>query len=112
MKRKQHTALTLALGSALAASFASTSSTAGENPFASQSIGTGYMVAATEGKCGQGKCGAAMGMSEKDKASMSKTDDGKCGAGEGKKAAQDKAAAEKTKAKSKSAEGKCAGAKN
>ena len=45
MKRKQQNALTLALGSALAASLASAPATAA-NPFASQALAKGYMVAA------------------------------------------------------------------
>ena len=110
MKRKQQNALTLALGSALAASLASAPATAA-NPFASQALAKGYMVAATEAKCGQGKCGASMGMTEQDKTGMSKSDEGKCGSADGKKAAQGKVSAKKAKAKSKSAEGKCAAAK-
>lgn len=70
MKRNQQTALTLALGSALAATLAS-APVAADNPFGSQSMGKGYMVA-MEGKCGgakakEGKCGGA------------KSTEGKCG---------------------------------
>jgi len=78
MKRNQQTALTLALGSALAASLASAPTTAADNPFGSQSMGKGYMVAAAEGKCGgakakDGKCGEG-------KCGGAKNTDGKCGA--------------------------------
>jgi uncharacterized low-complexity protein len=92
MKRKQQTALTLALGSALAASLAATPATA-DNPFGTQSMGKGYMVAAMDGKCG----GAA------------KAKDGKCGGtnGDAMKAEEGKTSAEKAKAK----DGKCGGAK-
>jgi uncharacterized low-complexity protein len=41
---------------------------AAENPFALQSLHSGYMVAAMDGKCGAGKCGAG------------KCGTGKCGA--------------------------------
>ena len=54
------TTLTLALGSALATALAAAPAGASENPFASQSLAQGYMVAskAMEGKCGEGKCGS------------------------------------------------------
>lgn len=106
MKRNQQTALTLALGSALAAGLAATPAAA-ENPFGAQSMSKGYMVAAAEGKCGgaaakakdgycgEGKCGAA----------MAKSKDGKCGAqGDANKAGEGKTTKEKA------AEGKCGGA--
>ena len=54
------TALTLALGSAIALSLTSAPAFSAENPFAAQTLGKGYMVAADkapEGKCGQAKCG-------------------------------------------------------
>ena len=89
MKRKQQTVLTLALGSAIAATLSVTPAAASENPFVSQSMGNGYMVAAMEGKCGEGKCGA-------------KAKEGKCG---GAKAAEGKCGG------AKSTEGKCGGAK-
>jgi uncharacterized low-complexity protein len=55
------TALTLALGTAVAASFAvAPLASADENPFELQSLKSGYQVADNkdkEGKCGEGKCG-------------------------------------------------------
>ena len=55
-------ALSIVVGSAFAASISMTAANAAENPFAMQSLTSGYMVAdhhdAKEGKCGAGKCGA------------------------------------------------------
>ena len=110
MKRNHQTALTLALGSALAATLASAPVSAADNPFASQSMAKGYMVAergGMEGKCGEGKCGGTM-------------------KGDARKAAQGKTTAEKAKegkcgnakemegkcGSSKAVEGKCGGAKS
>lgn len=72
MKRKQQSALTLALGSAFATTLAMAPlANAADNPFSAQSIGNGYMVAemgkGKEGKCGEGKCGGT------------KAKEGKCG---------------------------------
>jgi len=91
------TALTLALGTAFAASLAASPVVhAAENPFAMQTLDKGYMVAdagakTKDGKCGgdktaakakDGKCGD---MSEKSKDNMKATDkkmpEGKCGEG-------------------------------
>jgi uncharacterized low-complexity protein len=71
------TALTLALGSAFAASLAAAPiASADENPFKLESLKSGYQVAdshkAKEGKCGEGKCGG-------DKAKEGKCGEGKCG---------------------------------
>jgi len=72
------TALTLAIGSAIAASMVAVPVSASENPFASQSLSKGYMVSeAAEAKCGakktgEGKCGGA-------KAKEGKCGEGKCG---------------------------------
>jgi uncharacterized low-complexity protein len=70
MTRKK-TAMTLALGTAFAASLAAAPVVkAAENPFHMDSLHKGYQVAdnkPTEGKCGEGKCGEG-----KDK-------EGKCG---------------------------------
>ena len=89
------TALTFAIGGALAASVAATSVMAAENPFALKSLASGYMVAEhhgekdKEGKCGTAKCGAE----KKSEA------EGKCGAG--------KCGAEMQSEKKTDAEGKC-----
>lgn len=96
MKRKLNIALILALGSAVAASLSAAPAFAVDsNPFAAPA--SGYVVAADQAvqtKCGVGKCGAAMGMTEAEKA------------------AAEKAAAEKAKAKAKAkcGEGKCGAA--
>ncbi len=76
MNAKKSTPLSLAVGAALVASLAGMSANASDNPFSARSLGSGYMVAAaTDGKCGQGKCG---GMA---KATSAKAGEGKCGAG-------------------------------
>jgi uncharacterized low-complexity protein len=73
MKSSDKSAKTLAIiGSAIVASIAATSVSAGENPFAIKSLSSGYMVAdadkAQEGKCGAGKCSAAEMNAMEDKA--------------------------------------------
>jgi uncharacterized low-complexity protein len=80
--------LTLALTTALGA--AGIASAAG-NPFALNTLGQGYQVAAAEkaqdGKCGEGKCGATKKAQAADvqpadaKAPVAKAKDGKCGEG-------------------------------
>jgi uncharacterized low-complexity protein len=63
---------TLAVGSALIAALGVTGIEAGENPFAATPLASGYMVADShmgkgmEGRCGEGKCGAAMMDADKD----------------------------------------------
>jgi uncharacterized low-complexity protein len=85
------TTLTLALTAAIGvASFAH----AAGNPFAMQSLNSGYLVAAADDKAMEGKCGG-------DKAKATKAKEGKCGEG--------KCGASKTKAKA--MEGKCGGDK-
>jgi len=132
------TALTLALGSAIAASLAAAPVSAGENPFAAQSMEKGYMVAeankAKEGNCGgmkgkEGSCGGkAKGdavKAEKGKTTAEKGKEGNCGgmkgkegncggkakAKEGKKAAADAEANKKMIKEGKCGEGKCGGMK-
>jgi uncharacterized low-complexity protein len=70
------TALTVAIGTAFAASLAGAPvASADENPFAAHNLGKGYMVADAQkgmegkcgmGKCGVGKCGAQMMDTDKD----------------------------------------------
>lgn len=99
MKMKKSVA---ALGGALAVSLISLP-VANANPFAMQSLDSGYQVAAeekkdAEGKCGEGKCGAGK--------TADKKADGKCGEG--------KCGASKTsdkKADGKCGEGKCGSGK-
>jgi uncharacterized low-complexity protein len=118
MKRKQQTSLTLALGSAIAATLAAAPVMAADNPFAAKSIGHGTQVAAAdkgmEGKCGEGKCGGS-----KAKAKEGKCGEGKCGGdmkaqGDAKKAEEGKTTTERTTTKAKEGkcgEGKCGGMK-
>jgi uncharacterized low-complexity protein len=98
------TALTLALTGALGAALTMGAANAAENLFASQTLSSGYMVAAAEmgadgkakeGKCGEGKCGA-----NKDSKSM----EGKCGADKAKEGTC--GGADKAK-EGKCGEGKC-----
>jgi uncharacterized low-complexity protein len=112
VRRKKLTAM----GSALAVSMiASSAVSAAENPFAMQSLESGYQVAAdeakdkkAEGKCGEGKCGEGKCGEGKCGASATsdKKADGKCGEGKcGASATSDK------KADGKCGEGKCGGSK-
>jgi uncharacterized low-complexity protein len=101
------TALTLALGTAIAASLAAAPVSATENPFAAQSMNKGYMVAEADkapdaGKAVEAKCGA-----KKDAAAKAK--EGKCGGK--KKSAKDADANKKMMKEGKCGEGLC-GAKN
>lgn len=95
------TALTLVLGSALAATLLAAPASATENPFAAQVMQKGYMVAESDkaaeaGKAVEAKCGAK------------KAKEAKCG---GKKSAADADANKKMMKEGKCGEGKC-GTKN
>jgi uncharacterized low-complexity protein len=94
---------TFAAGLAMAPSMVS----AGNNPFASTELSSGYMQLAEhhaeEGKCGEAKCGSDM-----------KTEEGKCGeakCGADKKAEEGKCGEAKCGADKKAEEGKCGEAK-
>ena len=91
--------LAIALGTAFVTTLAaSPAANATENPFAMSDLSSGYMVAdSMEGKCGEGKCGAA---GEAEKAAEGKCGEGKCGA--------EKAAEKATEGKC--GEGKCGAA--
>jgi uncharacterized low-complexity protein len=71
------TALSLAIGSAFATSIAlAPVASAGENPFAMDSLKDGYQIAAeksTEGKCGEGKCGGGATDAKATKGSSNRT---------------------------------------
>ncbi|MDO9225627.1 MAG: hypothetical protein Q8M09_06005 [Pseudomonadota bacterium] len=110
------TTLTLALTAAIGA--AGIAYAAG-NPFAMQSLNSGYVVAAADskmkdGKCGTGKCGAnkakakakASDMEGKCGGDMGKTMEGKCG-GDKAKAMEGKCGGDMGK----TMEGKCGGSK-
>ncbi|MEQ1661680.1 MAG: hypothetical protein ABL877_03200 [Thiobacillus sp.] len=120
------TLIAAAVGTAFAATLAAPLASAAENPFALSGLDKGYMVAEhndghskmmKEGKCGEGKCGAAK---KKDGDCGHKAKDGKCGA-EGKcghsktkdgKCGEGKCGGDKTKMKDgKCGEGKCGGTK-
>jgi uncharacterized low-complexity protein len=87
-------AIGVAVGSAFAAGMAMTTlANAADNPFALQSLQSGYMVAdhhggskAPEAKCGQGKCGgmkkgATPATPADPKAAEAKAGEAKCGQG-------------------------------
>ena len=81
---KSNTSLVLAAG-AIALSMSDVNLQAGENPFAIKSLSSGYQVAdhhekGTDGKCGEGKCGAEM--KDKEGKCGDKMKDGKCGHGD------------------------------
>src|SRR5688572_7149580 len=92
----------VAVGSAFAVSMVGLPvANAADNPFAMESLESGYQVAADEakkkeGKCGEGKCGASK---TSDKKADGKCGEGKCGANQ---------TADK-KADGKCGEGKCGG---
>ncbi len=119
MKRTKQTALTLALGSAIAASLASAPVQAAESPFAAQTLENGYMVAGTdkttEGKCGgmKDKEGTCAGSKAK---TTTKAKEGNCGGMKGKEGtcAGSKGDAMKDEGKAppdKAKEGNCGGMK-
>lgn len=95
--------IALALSGAFALSIGAATVNAAENPFAMQTLSSGYQVTdhhekAKDGSCAEGKCSTEM---KKDHA---KAKDGKCG--EGKCSAEMKKDAEKAK-DGKCGEGKC-----
>lgn len=98
MKSVKQTAVAVALGTVVVGStFAVNAQT---NLFGSETMGSGYQLVGSEGKCGEGKCGAEMKKAAADKAKEGKCGEGKCGA-DMKKAAADKAH------EGKCGEGKC-----
>lgn len=111
---KSSKTLTLALGTAFAASMAAsnvaTAAEAGSNPFAMSELSSGYMQLADshmEGKCGEGKCG---GDKKRDK--EGKCGEGKCGGDkEMKKNMEGKSGGDKAKQEGKCGEGKCGSSK-
>ncbi|MBC7946218.1 MAG: low-complexity protein [Burkholderiales bacterium] len=108
---KSKTAATFAFGSALAASLAAMPiANAAGNPFALESLSSGYQVAdgdkKADGKCGEGKCGASKAEGAADKKADGKSGEGKCGAtSHGPTSASDK------KVDGKCGEGKCGASK-
>ena len=102
MKQIKKTTIATALGAVVIGSLASVSVQANANPFGVQSLASGYMQEAPEGKCGEGKCGADK---TADKTAKKAATEGKCGEG---KCGGDKAA-KKTATEGKCGEGKCGG---
>lgn len=123
MKINKQTALTLALGSALAMSLTAAPVSAAENPFAARSMEKGYMVAGAD-KAREGKCGG-MKSADDEAANKKMMKEGKCGEGkcgtknmkEGKCGGAKKAQGDARKAEEgkttadKAMEGKCGGMK-
>jgi uncharacterized low-complexity protein len=125
MQQVKKTAIATALGAVVIGSLASINVQANTNPFSVNSLESGYMQVAPEGKCGgdkaekavktmkEGKCGEGkcggdkMKKAEKAVKTMKegKCGEGKCGGDEMKKA--EKAA--KTMKEGKCGEGKCGG---
>lgn len=102
------TALTLAIGSAFAASLAAAPvAKAAENPFGMQALKSGYMLAdadmTKDSKAKDGKCGGT-------KAQASKAKDGKCG-DMSEKSKDNMKATDKKMPEGKCGEGKCGGKK-
>ncbi|MBU2885950.1 hypothetical protein KO507_09275 [Gilvimarinus agarilyticus] len=71
-----------AVGAAFMASAAMTSvATAAENPFAAETLQSGYKLADAEGKCGEGKCGEEKADREGKCGEEKAESEGKCGEG-------------------------------
>ncbi len=97
---KKHAAfLHTAIGTAFAAGLAAAPvAQADANPFQVAELGSGYMVAATDGKAAEGNCAGKKAGSE------TKAGEGSCS---GKKAGEGNCSAKKEGAESKGGEGKC-----
>ena len=75
MSNKVIKPLTLAVGAAFIGAVALTTAANANTAFTMKPLMSGYMLAGTEGKCGEGKCGATKGqkcMDMKDKAAQDK----------------------------------------
>ena len=57
MKQVKKTNIASALGAVVLGSLATVAVEANANPFAMNTLDSGYMQEAGEGKCGEGKCG-------------------------------------------------------
>ncbi len=106
-ERKLAKPVALAVGAALAGSFAMTglaNADSGASPFAMTTLSSGFLLGAGEGSCGEGKCGGdkdAEGECGEGKCGGDKDAEGSCGEG---KCGGDK------DAEGKCGEGKCGGA--
>ena len=107
MQQIKKTAIATALGAVVIGSLASISVQANTSPFSVQSLDSGYMLIAEEGKCGEGKCGEGKCGGDKAEKVAKTMKEGKCGEG---KCGGDKAEkAAKTMKEGKCGEGKCGG---
>ncbi|MDL3985205.1 HvfA family oxazolone/thioamide-modified RiPP metallophore [Shewanella xiamenensis] len=116
MKSVKQTAVAVALGTVVVGSAFTVN--AQTNLFGFETMESGYQLVGSEGKCGEGKCGADMKKAAAEKAKEGKCGEAKCGA-DMKKAAADKAhegkcgeakcGADMKKAADKAHEGKCGG---
>ena len=89
--------IALTLGAVVVGSTSFISADVQANPFEFQQMVTGYQVDATEGKCGEGKCGGHAKNKDDKAKKEGKCGEGKCG-GDG-----------KAKKEGKCGEGKCGG---
>jgi uncharacterized low-complexity protein len=102
MQKIKNKAIAGALGAVVIGSLASISVQANTSPFSVNTLDSGYMQSAKEGKCGEGKCGG-----DKAEKAVKTMKEGKCGEG---KCGGDKAEkAVKTMKEGKCGEGKCGG---
>ncbi|MCT8866893.1 HvfA family oxazolone/thioamide-modified RiPP metallophore [Shewanella xiamenensis] len=114
MKSVKQTAVAVALGTVVVGSAFTVN--AQTNLFGFETMESGYQLVGSEGKCGEGKCGADMKKAAAEKAKEGKCGEAKCGA-DMKKAVADKAhegkcgeakcGADMKKAADKAHEGKC-----
>jgi uncharacterized low-complexity protein len=97
--------IALAVGGAFALTLGTAAIAATDNPFEIKTLSSGYQVAdnhaekGSDGKCGEGKCGAEKKAADGKCGAEKKAADGKCGEG--------KCGAEKKAADGKCGEGKC-----
>ena len=112
---KSSRTLTLALGTAFAASMAAsnvaTAAQSNSNPFAMSELSSGYMQLAQNEmgeKNSEGRCGEGRGQSNKQKNTEGKCGEGKCGGDkEMQKNMEGKCGGDKAKQDGKCGEGKC-----
>jgi uncharacterized low-complexity protein len=118
MQQIKKTSIATALGAVVIGSLASVSAHATTNPFGIQSLESGFMQEATEGKCGEGKCGGDKAKKVAKNMKEGKCGEGKCGGDKAKKAAKEGKCGEgkcggdkakKTAKEGKCGEGKCGG---
>ena len=96
MNTVKNNTIALTLGAVVVGSASLVSADVQANPFEFQQLVSGYQLDAAEGKCGEGKCGAA----DKKASAEGKCGEGKCGA-----------AGKKSGTEGKCGEGKCGGSR-